>query len=87
MDRDRARGYILAEEEFEHGVYELAVPVRNSKGSIFAALSVLGSRAAIKPRSNGIAEALTAAAKRLGSWEGRTVAHTGQGDLMGDLAR
>lgn len=87
MDRDRARGYIVAEEEFEHGVYELAVPVRSSEGSILAALSVLGGRAAINARSNDIAEALTAAAKRLGSWEGRAVAHTGQGDLMGDLAR
>ena len=87
MDRDRARGYIVAEEEFEHGVYELAVPVRNSEGSILAALSVLGGRAAIKSRSNDIAEALTAAAKRLGSCEGHTVGDAGQGVLERDLAR
>ena len=87
MDRDRARGYIVAEEEFEHGVYELAVPVRSSEGSILVALSVLGGRAAITSRSNDIADALTAAAKRLGSWEGRAVAYTPQGDLMGDFAR
>lgn len=71
MDRDRARGFIVAEEEFEHGIYELAVPVRNAEGSILAALSVLGSRAEIKPSTNDIAMALTAAAERLGSFEGR----------------
>jgi len=70
MDRDRARGFIVAEEEFEHGIYELAVPVRNAEGSILAALSVLGSRAEIKPSTNDIAKALTAAAERLGSFEG-----------------
>ena len=72
MDRDRARGFIVAEEEFEHGVYELAVPVRGAEGSILAALSVLGSRAEIKNRTNSIAKALTAAAERLGSCEGRS---------------
>ena len=71
MDRDRARGFIVAEEEFEHGIYELAVPVRNAEGSILAALSVLGSRAEIKPGTNDIEKALTAAAERLGSFEGR----------------
>jgi DNA-binding IclR family transcriptional regulator len=71
MDRDRARGFIVAEEEFEHGVYELAVPVRSAEGSILAALSVLGSRAEIKSSTNDIAKALTAAAERLGSCEAR----------------
>jgi DNA-binding IclR family transcriptional regulator len=71
MDRDRARGFIVAEEEFEHGIYELAVPVRNADGSILAALGVLGSRAEIKTNTDDIAKALTAAAERLGSFEGR----------------
>jgi DNA-binding IclR family transcriptional regulator len=72
MGRDRARGFILAEEEFEHGVYELAVPVRGADGSIFAALSVLGGRTGIMSGSDEIAAALTAAAERLGLREGRT---------------
>lgn len=72
MDRDRTRGFIVAEEEFEHGVYELAVPVRSAEGSILAALSVLGSRAEIQSSTNDIAKALIAAAERLGSREART---------------
>ncbi|CAH0138715.1 Pca regulon regulatory protein [Arthrobacter sp. Bi26] len=81
MDRDRARGFIVAEEEFEHGIYELAVPVRNADGSILAALSVLGSRAEIKPSTNDIAKALTAAAERLGSFEGRPRGDAGRKGL------
>ncbi|MEZ2387982.1 IclR family transcriptional regulator [bacterium RCC_150] len=67
MDRDRARGFILAAEEFEHGIYELAVPVRDNKGIILAALSVLGSRDGVEPRVQGMADALTEAAGRLSS--------------------
>ena len=78
MDRDRERGFIVAEEEIEHGVYELAVPVRSTEGSIVAALSVLGSRAAIRSGSNDIARALTAAAERLGSCEGRSRGEAGR---------
>lgn len=81
MDLDRARGFILAEEEFEHGVYELAVPVRSADGSILAALSVLGSQAQIKVRTNDIAKALMAAAERLGSCEGRTRGDAGRKGL------
>jgi DNA-binding IclR family transcriptional regulator len=81
MDRDRARGFIVAEEEFEHGIYELAVPVRNAEGSILAALSVLGSRAEIKPGTNDIAKALTAAAERMGSFEGRPRGDAGRQGL------
>ena len=80
MDRDRARGFILAEEEFEHGVYELAVPVRSAEGSIIAALSVLGSRAEINSSANDIATALTAAAERLGFYVGRTRGDAGRKD-------
>ncbi|MDP9695330.1 UNVERIFIED_ORG: DNA-binding IclR family transcriptional regulator [Arthrobacter globiformis] len=72
MDQDRARGFIVAEEEFEHGVYELAVPVRSTDGSLLAALSVLGSRGEIMSSTDDVATALMAAAKRLGACEGRT---------------
>jgi DNA-binding IclR family transcriptional regulator len=72
MDRDRARGFVVAEEEFEHGVYELAVPVRTADGSVLAALSVLGSRAEIMSGADDIAKALWEAAQRLGSCLGGT---------------
>jgi DNA-binding IclR family transcriptional regulator len=83
MHRDRVRGFVVAEEEFEHGVYELAVPVRSAGGSILAALSVLGGRAEIDSRTQEIAEALTAAAARLGSVDGRTRTDAGRKDLAG----
>ncbi|MDQ0030722.1 IclR family transcriptional regulator [Arthrobacter bambusae] len=67
MDRDRARDFILAAEEFEHGVYELAVPVRSPEGTILASLSVLGSRPEIEPRAGKIAKVLAEAANRLGT--------------------
>lgn len=70
MDRDRARGFIVAEEEFEHGVYELAVPVRAADGSVLAALSVLGSRAETMSGADDVAKALWDAAQRLGSQGG-----------------
>ncbi|KQN87199.1 IclR family transcriptional regulator [Arthrobacter sp. Leaf69] len=66
MDRDRPRGFIVAAEEFEHGIYELAVPVRNAEGTILAALSVLGARNAIEPIAKRIAKAMAEAAGRLG---------------------
>ncbi|CAI3791042.1 IclR family transcriptional regulator [Pseudarthrobacter sp. MM222] len=83
MERDRARGFIVAEEEFEHGVYELAVPVRSADGSILASLSVLGSGAGINSGANDIANALMAAAERLGSWEAHTRGDTARKGLAG----
>ena len=81
MDRDRARGFIVAEEEFEHGVYELAVPVRAADGSVLAALSVLGSRAEIRSGADDVAKALREAAQRLGSCQGGTRNNAGRKGL------
>jgi DNA-binding IclR family transcriptional regulator len=67
MARDKPKGYIAAAEEFEHGVVELAVPVRDARGGIVASLSVLGSQAAIGSGAGSIAGALADAARRLGS--------------------
>lgn len=78
MDRDRPRGFILAAEEFEHGVYELAVPVRNAEGAILASLSVLGARSQIEPSAKRLAKALAEAAERLGSCDGATRDSAGQ---------
>ncbi|MBT2533287.1 helix-turn-helix domain-containing protein [Arthrobacter sp. ISL-48] len=83
MERDRERGCIVAEEEFEHGVSELAVPVRGADGSILAALSVLGGRAEIQSGTVDIARALTAAGERLGRYEGRARDGAGRKGLAG----
>lgn len=71
MARDKPAGYVLATEEYEHGVWELAVPVRSARGEILAALSVLGSRSGAEPDIAVVADALQAASKRLGSAHGQ----------------
>jgi DNA-binding IclR family transcriptional regulator len=67
MARDVARGHITCDEEFEHDILELAVPVRVGDGSILAALSVLGRRADVGDDAAGVAAVLRGAADRLGS--------------------
>lgn len=67
MVRDRSRGYVLAAEEFEHGVWELALPLRDGGGSISAALSVLGTGADFADRGEDIAAGLRDAVERLGT--------------------
>jgi len=65
MVRDLPRGHITADEEFEHDIVELAVPVRDGSGTILAALSVLGRRAAVGSDTAGITAALRGAADRI----------------------
>lgn len=65
--RDRAAGFVAAEEEFERGVVELAAPVRDAGGSIIASISVLGSRIEFGTEVAAAAAALSAAAQRLGA--------------------
>jgi len=67
MARDRSAGYITAAEEFEHGIVELAVPIRDAAGNIVASLSVLGTRGAIESKAGNIAAVLADSAGRLGS--------------------
>lgn len=69
MVRDRDAGFIAADEEFEHGVLELAVPVRGPGGSVIAAVSVLGGRSGIAP--DAAADALWLSAQRLGAAAGQ----------------
>ncbi|MFJ4209340.1 IclR family transcriptional regulator [Paenarthrobacter sp. NPDC089675] len=67
MARDRPSGYVLADEEYEHDVWELAVPVRSPRGEILAALSVLGNRQRAEKNVAAIVDALQSASRRLGS--------------------
>ena len=67
MARDVARGYVACDEEFEHDIVELAVPVRDPGGNILAALSVLGRRNEVGDDAAGVAAVLRGAAERLGS--------------------
>lgn len=67
MVRDRNAGYVAAVEEFEHGIAELAVPIREAGGGIVASFSVLGPRGVVEGTAKTIASALADAAGRLGS--------------------
>jgi len=65
MARDRPRGHVAAADEFEHGIHELAAPVRDENGRITAALSVLGQRQHLRDDPDGVAAALLDGAARL----------------------
>jgi len=67
MVRDRKAGFIAAVEEFEHAIVELAVPIRETSGSVVASLSVLGARGSMGHNFENIAPVLADAAARLGS--------------------
>lgn len=68
MVRDNAAGFVSADEEFEHHILELAVPVRAVSGAIVASLSVLGGRSVADAES--VASVLWESARRLGAVAG-----------------
>ncbi|WP_115787729.1 IclR family transcriptional regulator [Arthrobacter silvisoli] len=65
MVRDRPQGYVAAAEEFEHGIHELAAPVRDDHGRVTAALSVLGQYEQLRGDLSRVAGALLDSAARL----------------------
>ncbi|WP_432245547.1 IclR family transcriptional regulator [Arthrobacter sp. G.S.26] len=54
----RARGYAVVDEEAEPGLYSLAVPIRDFKGEVVAALQIVGSKSRLEPRREACAAAL-----------------------------
>lgn len=58
----RLRGYSIVDEEAEPGLYSLAVPVRDFRGAVVAALQVVGLKSRLQPRQAEHARALR--------WEG-----------------
>ncbi|KRD20162.1 IclR family transcriptional regulator C-terminal domain-containing protein [Streptomyces sp. Root264] len=64
-DHDRLRGVVAAHGEFEHGVTEYAVPVRDPDGRIRAAVSVVGREQDLVPHQRAIRTDLAAAAAAL----------------------
>ena len=64
-ERDRQGGVITAQGEFEHGVVEYAVPVRDADGRIRAAVSVVGRQHDLLPQERAIRTDLRAAAAAL----------------------
>jgi IclR family transcriptional regulator, pca regulon regulatory protein len=64
-DTARARGYSIVDEEAEPGLYSLAVPVRDFKGEVVAALQIVGIKDRLEPRREACAAALVAQGKWL----------------------
>lgn len=63
----RNRGFSIVDEEAEPGLYSLAVPIRDFKGDVVAALQIVGPRMRLEPRQEAYAKALMAQGKRLES--------------------
>lgn len=61
----RARGYAVVDEEAEPGLYSLAVPIRDFKGEVVAALQIVGSKTRLEPRREACAAALLRWGQRL----------------------
>ncbi|MEZ2387981.1 IclR family transcriptional regulator [bacterium RCC_150] len=54
----RARGYSVVDEEAEPGLYSLAVPIRDFKSEVVAALQIVGPKTRLEPRREGHAAKL-----------------------------
>jgi DNA-binding IclR family transcriptional regulator len=54
----RERGYSIVDEEAEPGLYSLAVPVRDFKGDVVAALQIVGIKDRLEPKRDSCAAAL-----------------------------
>lgn len=65
LKRDRAQGFVYAPEEFEHGIHELAVPIRESTGRIVASLCVFGEQHEFERRLPLIRTAIQESVQRL----------------------
>lgn len=63
MQRDRPRGVIWASEEFDEGIDEVALPIRDATGTIIAAISASGP--ALQQHRDELGAAVTGSAARL----------------------
>jgi DNA-binding IclR family transcriptional regulator len=67
----RERGYSIVDEEAEPGLYSLAVPIRDFKGDVVAALQVVGAKTRLQPRLEACAAALVSWGRWLESMLGQ----------------
>jgi len=65
LDAARSRGYSVVDEEAEPGLYSLAVPVRDFRGEVVAALQVVGLKSRLEPLADHHSRALVACGKWL----------------------
>ncbi|MGB3481716.1 MAG: IclR family transcriptional regulator [Mycobacterium sp.] len=65
ITRDAGRGYSLSDEEFEEGLVSIAVPVRDHRGRISAAVNVSGPKFRLSQRIDEATAAVVRAAADL----------------------
>ncbi|AXG83077.1 IclR family transcriptional regulator [Streptomyces paludis] len=61
----RRRGYSIVDEEAEPGLYSVAVPVRDFRDEVVAALQVVGPRVRLEPRTRACADTALRWGRRL----------------------
>lgn len=65
LNQARSRGYSIVDEEAEPGLYSLAVPIRDFKADVVAALQIVGPKLRLEPRQKDCAEVLMVQGKQL----------------------
>jgi DNA-binding IclR family transcriptional regulator len=65
IEAARARGYAMADEEFEPGLVAVAAPVRDFRGRIVAAINLSGPKFRLEDRLAELGGAVAAAASRM----------------------
>jgi len=73
IERARARGYALVDEEFEPGLVAAAAPVRDFRGQIVAALNVSGPKFRLGPGLDDAGRAVAEASARMSTVLGWSV--------------
>lgn len=65
LRRDRARGYALADEEFDEGLIAVAAPIRGEDGRVTAALNVSAPKFRLAREIDAAGRMVSAAARRI----------------------
>lgn len=73
IEAARARGYALADEEFEPGLVAAAAPVRDFRGHVVAAVNASGPKFRLGPHLDDVGRAVAEAAGRISEALGHTV--------------
>jgi IclR family KDG regulon transcriptional repressor len=78
IERDRAGGVVVADEEFEPGLFGLAAPVRDFAGDIVAVVNVSGPSFRLRDQIGALSALLRATTIELSDalgWQGARVRH------------
>ncbi|KHK98751.1 IclR family transcriptional regulator [Microbacterium mangrovi] len=65
LQRSRARGYAIVDQEAEPDLYSVSAPVWDFRAEVVAAVQIVGERASLEPRTAALAQVCVAAAAEL----------------------